>query len=255
MQFQGVVPLTPAVKGLLIVNVVIWIVGQLLIGRHFLGEGWIELRFGLVPLRVLEDFWLWQILTYIFLHSSNVLHIVFNLLLVWWLGGELESRWGSRFFLTYYISTGVGAGLIYLLGMLVYALATGVQTSWTTPVVGASGAVFGLMLAYGILFGDRVVYFLLIFPMQAKYFVMILGAVEVVQLLNSGVGGGVATLAHIGGLISGFLFLRGYTWWQQRQWRVASNQRKTTRSNLKLVVNNDDRDPEDPNSKGPKYWN
>jgi membrane associated rhomboid family serine protease len=111
------------------------------------------------------------------------------------------------------------------------------------------------MLAYGVLFGERIVYFMMVFPMRAKWFVVILGAVEVATLLNSGVGGsGEANLAHLGGIASGFVFLKGYTWLQQRRWRNKSTKRGR---GLKLVVDNEKRsdgdDPADPN--GPKYWN
>jgi membrane associated rhomboid family serine protease len=112
------------------------------------------------------------------------------------------------------------------------------------------------MLAYGILFGERIVYFMMVFPMRAKWFVLILGAVEVATLLNSGIGGSqVANLAHLGGLASGFIFLRTYTWWQQRRWRNKSSKRGR---GLKLVVDNDrsgDGKPPGGGGDGPKYWN
>ena len=167
----------------------------------------------------------------------------------------------SQFF---YLVTGVGAGLIYVLAMAAHAaIFNSVTPAWTIPVVGASGAIFGLMLAYGLIFGERVVYFMMLFPMRAKYFTMILGAVEVVTLMNNGVGGDVANLAHVGGLLSGFLFLRTYTALQQRKWRKGGGGgggAKARGRGLKLVVNNDNKkDDGGPNSggdgNGPKYWN
>lgn len=248
MQFSMMVPLTPVVKWLIIANVAVWLVIQIIVERYILGQPLFTLLFGLVPTSVIQNFFVWQFGSYMFLHSSNVFHIVFNMLLLWWLGSELEQRWGSRFFLAYYMVSGMGAGLIYVLSLLLHGMVTQSFTGWGTPVVGASGAVFGLMLAYGIIFGERIVYFMMVFPMRAKYFVMILGAVEVANLLSSGVGGSdVANLAHLGGLASGFLFLQGYTRFQQRKWRKQSGRRGR---GLRLVVNNDRKDEKD----GPRYW-
>jgi membrane associated rhomboid family serine protease len=243
------VPLTPVVRWLIIVNVVVWLVFQVIIERYFLSEPLFTYLFGLVPISVIQKFFVWQVGSYMFLHSFNVFHIVFNMLLLWWLGSELEQRWGSKFFLSYYLVSGVGAGIIYTLVLLLNGLITGSMAGWTSPVVGASGAIFGLMLAYGIIFGERIVYFMMVFPMRAKYFVMILGGVEIATLLNSGIGGSeVANLAHIGGIISGFAFLRLYTIFQQRKWRSQSGRRGR---GLRLVVNNDRKDEKD----GPRYWN
>jgi len=188
--------------------------------------------------------------TYMFLHSRNVFHIVFNMLLLWWLGAELEQRWGSKFFLLYYMVSGIGAGIIYGIVVFGHALIAGPSAVWTAPVVGASGAIFGLMLAYGMIFGERVVYFMMVFPMRAKYFVMVLGAVEVFTLLNNGIGGGeVANLAHLGGIASGYLFLKGHMIFQQRRWRKQADRRGR---GLKLVVNNEKKDEK---GGGPRYWN
>ncbi|MES2854342.1 MAG: rhomboid family intramembrane serine protease, partial [Bdellovibrionota bacterium] len=171
-------------------------------------------------------------------------------LLLWWLGGELEQRWGPKFFALFYAASGVGAAVIYIFVVLIHGLIFNPTSIWTVPVVGASGAIFGLMLAYGMIFGERIVYFMMLFPMRAKYFVMILGAVEVVTLLNNGIGGGdVANLAHLGGIISGFLFLKSYTFFQQSKWRKASGKRGR---GLRLVVNNDEK-KDDKND--PQYWN
>lgn len=251
MQFSMMVPVTPVVRWLIGINVFVWLVLQVIVEGYILSQPYITYVFGLVPENVFTKFFIWEPITYMFLHSRNVFHIVFNMLLLWWLGSELEQRWGSRFFLIYYLATGLGAGLIYVLTTLLYAIIKGPTALLTIPVVGASGAIFGLLLAYGIIFGERVVYFMMVFPMRAKYFVMILGAVEVATLMNNGMGGGdVANLAHLGGLASGFLFLKGYTRLQQRRWRKQSDRRGR---GLKLVVNNDRKDDE--KGGGPRYWN
>jgi membrane associated rhomboid family serine protease len=255
-QFSMMVPMTPLVKWLIIVNSVIWFVAQLLLGKVIFGQpDFLVREFGLVPHNVLSNFFLWEPLTYMFLHALSPFHIIFNMLLLWWLGAELEQRWGSKFFAAYYFASGIGAAIIYVLGVLLYSVITGeTGPAWLTPVVGASGAIFGLMLAYGILFGDRVVYFMMIFPMRAKWFVTILGVAEVLTLLNSGFGSDVANLAHLGGLIAGFLFLMTYTRFQQLRWRKQSGRRGR---GLRLVVNNDRKDEKDDKggNGGPKYWN
>ncbi len=251
---MNMVPITPVVKWLIGINVGIWLVLQVIVEQYVLREPFFTMVFGLVPQTFIQKFFVWQPFTYMFLHSHSPFHILFNMLLLWWLGSELEGRWGSKFFLIYYLASGIGAGLIYGIVTLIYTLLVGVSSVWTVPVVGASGAIFGLMLAYGIIFGERVVYFMMVFPMRAKYFVMILGGVEVVTLLNNGFAGGeVANLAHVGGLISGFVFLRLYTRFKQGKWRKKSGQRGR---GLKLVVNNDKKENgKGDNGKGPRYWN
>ncbi len=271
VQMNSMVPITPVVKWLIGICVVVWLVLQIIVEKYFLDQPMVTYGLGLVPLSVIEKYFVWQVFTYQFLHSSNVFHIVFNMLLLWWLGSELESRWGSKLFLAYYLVSGTGAGVLYVFVMAMIGWATGNFAGWTMPVVGASGAVFGLMLAYGVLFGERIVYFMMVFPMRAKWFVVILGAVEVATLLNSGVGGSQeANLAHLGGIASGFGFLKAYTWWQQRRWRNKST--KGRARGLKLVVDNDrksegDGSNDDPSGggsgskggsgkgSGPKYWN
>lgn len=241
-------PFTPTVKYLMIANVAIWIVFQIIL------EGFLKLPFtpwmGLYPGKVTMEFFVWQPFTYMFLHSLDWTHIVFNMLMLWWLGAELEQRWGAKFFLTYYLVSGVGAALIYTAGIWIYSLATGNPQGLVIPVIGASGAIFGLMVAYGILFGEKITYFMMIFPMKAKYFVMLLGGIQVVSLMTSGVvGGGVAYLAHLGGLVAGFLFLWGRTLWQKNNWDRKSKKRGR---NLRLVVDNE---PKKSDNENPKYWN
>lgn len=252
VQMQTVMPLTPAVKWLIIINVSIWLVLQMIVERFILKEPVVTYVLGLVPFSVLTKFFVWQVGTYMFLHSPfSIPHIVLNMLMLWWLGSELEQRWGSKFFLTYYLVSGAGAAILYVLTLLVWGLVTGSNSGWLTPVIGASGSIFGLLLAYGILFGERVVYFFLVFPMKARYFVMILAAMEVATLLG-GQGEGEAILAHLGGLVSGFLFLTVYTRFQQRRWRKQGSQRGR---GLRLVINNDGNDGgKDDKKNGPRYW-
>lgn len=234
-------------KVLIGLNLALWFFGQVILEGY--GEVHLTRFLALFPGKVIFDGAIWQVVTYMFLHSMQVSHILLNMLMLWFLGAELEATWGRRFFLFYYLASGVGAGILYTLGVWGYSLATGSSQGLVVPVVGASGAVFGLMLAYGILFGERTIHFMLLFPMKAKYFVMILGAVEVMSIVTHGVGGGeVANLAHLGGLVSGYLTLLGTTFWQRRQ-----NQRKAKKKgpNLRLVVDNDKNAKKDE----PRYWN
>jgi membrane associated rhomboid family serine protease len=176
---------------------------------------------------------------------------LFNMLSLWWFGSELEQRWGARFFLAYYMVCGVGAGVIYALGTIIYGLATGNPLPMTIPLVGASGAVYGLLLAYGMLFGERQIFFMMLFPMKAKYFTMIIGAVELVTMMDSGMSSGVANLAHLGGIVVGFITLAAVARYRARP-KSSSTSRRGRR--LKLVVDNE-RKPEDEKQSGPKYWN
>ena len=244
-QFQMMIPFTKGVKVLVITSAVIWFLVQVVLEQFVLSQPYLTEIFALTPLKVIE-FSLWQPVTYMFFHDLGPFHILFNMLILWWLGAELEQHWGTRFFMVYYFVCGVGAAIIYTLVTTIYSLTSGNLTVLAAPVIGASGAVFGLMLAYGIVFGERVVYFMFVFPMKARYFVMILGGIEFVMVLNNGIGGGkAANLAHLGGLISGFLFLVFWSRWSKmKKRRKEGGGRK-----LRLVVDNKEV------RRGPKYWN
>lgn len=243
-------PFSTTMKVLIGLHLGIWLVAQLFLERYF--DIPFNRVFALYPGKVLLDGAVWQLLTYMFLHSlTSINHIIFNLLMLWMIGSELEVRWGRRFFVGYYLGTGFGAAVIYCAGVGIYAGITGSHEALVIPVVGASGAIFGLLLAYGILFGERVIHFMMLFPMKAKYFVMLLGGIEVVSMLTSGpAGGDVANLAHLGGLISGYCILIGWTLWQRKGWSAKKNGKARK---LRLVVNN--KPDDDANKQGPKYWN
>ena len=141
----------------------------------------------------------WQLLTYGFLHGSFN-HILFNMFGLWMFGRELERLMGPQRFLTYYLTCVAGAGFVQL-------IVAGVQGG-LYPTLGASGGVFGILLAYGMTYPNRMV--MLIFPpipMKAKYFVVLYGLLEL-YLGISGNSPGVANFAHLGGMLFGFLLLR-----------------------------------------------
>ena len=134
----------------------------------------LTLYLGLAPVTVFEEGWIWQPVTYMFLHGS-LFHILFNMLALWMFGTELERLWGTRFFFKYYLVTGVGAG-ITTLAVSLLPTDPGTQMYYSVTV-GASGAIYGLLLAYALSYPDRPIYMYLLFPIPAKYFVLIIGGI------------------------------------------------------------------------------
>src|SRR3954464_1361672 len=158
---------------------------------------------GLVPVLVLHQFWIWQLATYMFLHGG-VFHILFNMLALWMFGAELERIWGTRYFLKFYFVTGIGAAaLTVLFSLLPFGFAQQLQYA---NIIGASGAIYGLLLAYALYFPDRPIYMYFVFPIPAKIFVAIMGGIAFLSSL--GESGGVANATHLGGLLVGYVFLK-----------------------------------------------
>jgi membrane associated rhomboid family serine protease len=152
--------------------------------RHF---------FALDPSLVWSNYFLWQLGTYIFLHG-DLFHIFFNLFSLWMFGGELENYWGSKKFLFYFLYCGIGAGIC-----------TAILSS--NPVIGASGSIFGILLAFGWLFPNRPI--LLMFfpvPIPAKYMVILFGFIEIYSS-RGGTVGGISHLTHLGGLLFGIIYM------------------------------------------------
>jgi membrane associated rhomboid family serine protease len=189
-------PLTPAVKALIIANVALFLLRYVVPG--------LEVLLGLQPAAVFEQFKLWQPISYMFMHGG-IGHILFNMLTLWMMGVELERTWGTRFFTRFYFTAGIGAGITQMLLGLVPAPFA--DQFYYQSTIGASGAVFGLLLAYAMYFPHRTIYMYFLFPLQARYFVMILGAITL-MLAVSGEGRGVAHTAHLGGLVAGYLYLK-----------------------------------------------
>lgn len=150
----------------------------------------------------------WQLVTYGFMHDTQSwMHIIFNMLMLWMFGRDIERLMGPRRFLTYYLVCVVGAGIVQLLA--------GVIQGWGVPTVGASGGVFGIFLAYGMAFPNRRI--MLMFPpipMPAKYFVILLGLFEL-TMGYTGASPGIANFAHLGGMIFGFALIK--YWAKQRR--------------------------------------
>lgn len=192
-------PLTRMVKGLIIVTTAVFILTYLPY-RLF---GWQApfVWLGLQPYLVTHRLYLWQLFTYLFMHGG-FFHILFNMFALWMFGADLEMLWGGPKFLYFYFLTGVGAGVFDVV------LTTLFGSPYTSLTIGASGAIYGLLLAFGLLFPDRPIFIWFIIPIKAKWFVLIIGAIEFFSEI-SGPGSGVAHLAHLGGMLIAYLYLRG----------------------------------------------
>jgi membrane associated rhomboid family serine protease len=190
--------ITPAVKAIIIANVAAFVV------MFFTGAGEWILLFGLSPADLFQRFFIWQPATYMFLYGG-LSHIFFNMLLLWFIGVELERMWGTAFFAKFYAVCGLGAGATQvLLGILPFGFA---DSFYDVHTIGASGAIYGLLLAFALYFPTRPFLVFLIFPVQARVFVMIMGGIAL--MLSFGGGGGVAHTAHLGGMATAWLYLRG----------------------------------------------
>jgi len=241
--------ISPLVKVLLIVNTAVFLLQLVLQNAMGIDIGQI---LGFVPARLASG-WIWQPFTYAFLHGG-LFHILFNLLILWSIGSELENIWGSRLFGIYYFVCILGAAITYAIFSL-FDIGYGPNH----PVIGSSGAVYGLLLAYGILFGDRTLYFFMLFPMPARYFVLLLGAIELISSVFYA-RNGIAHTAHLGGMVSGFLLLMAMAHWRQRKKaelsgekdRVARKKRLKQATHLKLI-NPADNEPDDDDK--PSHWN
>lgn len=138
----------------------------------------------------------WQFVSYMFLHAS-IGHIFFNLFALWMFGQSIENLWGTRRFVTYYFLTGIGAALLHML-----------VAGGGAPVVGASGAVYGILIAFAMMFPNRYIFLLFLpVPIKAKYFVMIFGALELFNGVTS-LTTGIAHFAHLGGMVVGYILIR-----------------------------------------------
>jgi membrane associated rhomboid family serine protease len=191
----------PGVKWLLILNIGIFIlldVAARLSGNPIAFEINKRALFELSAVAVLKNFLLWQFVTYLFIHGG-IWHLVVNMLMLWMFGMTLEETWGTRRFLKYYFICGAGAGVCVV-------LINAAVGDWGVPTLGASGAIMGLLLAFGVLFPDMTVLMGFLFPMKAKYMVMIFAAVELYSTLGPNTG--ISSVAHLGGMLVGYIYLK-----------------------------------------------
>lgn len=145
----------------------------------------------------------WQIVTYSFLHGSFG-HLFFNMFALWMFGVQIENRWGSQRFGVFYFVCVIGAAFTHML-FTPMLMSGGGQVA--VPTVGASGGVYGVLLAFGMMFPNRPIYIWFLFPIKAKWLVMGFGALELYSAVT-GTQGGVANFAHLGGMVIGFLLIQ-----------------------------------------------
>ena len=195
---------TPVVKNLIIANVAVFLVQSILTFTDY--SNWVVFHFGMTPALFLRSLHIWQPFTYMFLHGG-LFHVGLNMIFLWMFGTEVEQRMGSRQFSIYYFACGIGAGIITYFFSIPFSL-FGDGHMAMIPTVGASGALFGVMLAFGLFFPNRIVLLFLILPVKAFYLVIGLGLLNLYSLVF--VQGGVSYIAHLGGMLCGYLFLRYY---------------------------------------------
>jgi membrane associated rhomboid family serine protease len=199
-------PFTKAVKWLILINAGVYLLIELLKAAvPDLGEP-LSSALALRPAEVMHG-WIFQVVTYSFMHAG-VLHILFNMLGLWMFGAQLESDWGHKRFLEFYFFCVIGAALATI--AISYTGVGGVSP--LTRTVGASGGVLGILMAFGMLYGDReIMLFPIPFTIRAKYFVAgvaFITLVEAISASGAGRGSNVAYFAHLGGLLFGFVYVK-----------------------------------------------
>ncbi len=230
-------PITRTVKALITINIGVFVL-QFLTSR-LLGSNFIDVTFGLVPNSVTEHLTLWQFVTYMFLHGG-FFHIFFNMLTLFMFGNELERYWGTPRFLNYYFVTGIGAGICSWI----------VAPHSGAVVIGASGAIYGLLLAYGLTYPNRIVYVNFLLPIKVKWLVLIMGAMAFLSSLG-GAESGVANIAHLGGMVIGYLFLKGKDWYDRYRYFDEQRHREQLKRQFEVYYGDVRRKIEEDKKNGP----
>jgi membrane associated rhomboid family serine protease len=200
--FGGFSFFPPVIKNLLIINGAVFLLMLIMQNMSFDGmsaEDIIFRWFALMPLG--HGFEVWQLISYQFLHGGFT-HILFNMFALWMFGAEIENILGSRKFLLFYLLCGIGGGLLHL-------FLSPVLSTQLAPTIGASGAVFGVMIAFALMFPNRLIFIYFLIPVKAKYLIFFLVLIEVFSVDSSmkGVDSSIAHLAHIGGALTGLIFI------------------------------------------------
>ena len=201
----------PVIKNLLILN------GLIFFAQNVLSDQMLTHWFALWPLDVRDipgnpQFWPWQLVSYAFLHGGFT-HLLFNMFALWMFGVQVENNWGSKRFSIFYFGCVIGAAIVQVI------VTTAEPGPGLYPTVGASGGVFGILLAFGMMFPEQPIYIYFLFPIKAKWFVIGYGVLELWQGMTSP-GSFVAHFAHLGGMLFGFLliqFWRGKLPWKPEQ--------------------------------------
>ena len=181
---------TDAIKVLISVNFAIFILQSISTSEIMFFS-----NFGLVPKLVWSQLKIWQPFTYMFFHG-DIWHVLINMFVLWMFGSELERAWGKKQFLRFYFITGVGSGL----GTMLFGLHS------IVPIVGASGAIYGVLLAYGVMFPNRTVYLYGIIPIKSIWFVIGIGAIAFFSSFNNFTN--ISHLTHLFGMIIGYFYLK-----------------------------------------------
>ena len=190
----------PGVKALVVANAAVYLL-SVLAGPEFYRH------FGLVPRLVIYDRWVWQVFTYMFVHGS-FLHVFFNLFMLWMFGMAVEGQWGTREFVKFYFICGLGVAAVALL----------IGPNSSVPLIGASGAIYGLLVAFAMLYPEAVVYLYFFIPIKAAHMAILCGVIEFVAMATDATPG-VARFAHLAGMIIGYLYIR---WWWGLKLRIRS---------------------------------
>ncbi len=251
-QLSPVPPLTKVTRALIVTCVICYFIDFILYHVGFTVHG-LNLNeiLGLVPARIKADYWLWQFVTYVFMHG-HPLHLLLNMLILWYFGAEIEMRLGQSSFLKYFFICGIGAGVF---NFLVSAVFTD-PIRLTHPIIGASGAIFGILAAYGIFYGNRYFLVFFLFPMKAKYFVLVMAGIELIMGVESNAQDNVAHFAHIGGMFVGavYIYFRYLRPGGTRGSSKKDAERERLRRQFTLIVNQGGKTKEEQQDKGP-YWN
>ncbi len=220
--------LPPAIKNIIFLNAVIFLM-QIL--NNSLNNVLLT-NFALSPSDVIFRFKIWQLVSYMFLHGG-FWHVFFNMFIFWMFGSELEREWGTKEFLKYYFITGIGAGLTVILLS-------------NAPTIGASGAVYGVMLAFALRFPDRMIYIWFLFPVKVKYFMAFLALISFFSTFGP-YNDGIAHAAHLGGMVIGFFYLKyWYLFYKIKgYWRDLMSKSSQAAKNMKYTKGGADDDKVD----------
>ena len=235
---------TPAIKTLVIANSAVFLVQNLVAWfGGTAGYRWVIEWFGLIPYTVTHGMRIWQPFTYLFLHA-DIWHLLLNMLVLWMFGRDLEMAWGKRRFYIYYFVCGVGAGLINILAKSI-PLAWGAEPS-LIATIGASGAIYGILLAMAVVFPDRQVWlipFPIVLPMRV--FVLIIGAIAFFSSLGS--GDNISHISHLGGMLVGYVYLRrGSFFYGWRNYYTDWKRKRLKRKFEVYMKNSQDKPPSSP---------
>jgi membrane associated rhomboid family serine protease len=238
----------PAIRFLILACSAVFLAYELslLLGGVDGAEFWLR-WFGLVPRAVTNGLRIWQPFTYLFLHAG-IWHLLINMLVLWMFGADLERVWGTRRFYSYYFICGVGAGLINVLVKTV--MDPGGHGAALLPTIGASGAIYGVLLAAAVVFPDRQVW-IIPFPITIpmRIYVIVMGAVEFFSTLGS-TGDNVSHICHLGGMLVGYIYLRRGSFGYNVRNRYSDWRRRRLRRKFETYV----RDHQDKPPSHPDNW-